>query len=46
MTAIEGEFDSGIVRPDEVFKYSFDKAGGFDYYCMLHPSMIGRVLVR
>ena len=46
VTAIEGEFDSGIMRPDEVFKYTFDKVGGFDYYCMLHPSMIGRVVVH
>lgn len=46
VTAIAGEFDSGKMRPDEVFKYTFDKAGGFDYYYMLHPSMIGRVLVR
>ena len=38
VTAIEGEFDS-----DEVFEYTFDKAGSFEYYCILHPSMIGRV---
>ena len=46
VTAIEGEFDSGIMRPDEIFEYTFDKVGGFDYYCMLHPSMTGRVVVR
>ena len=46
VTAIEGEFDSGIIRPDEVFEYTFGKAGGFDYYCMLHPSMTGRLVVH
>lgn len=46
VTAIEGEFDSGILRPDEVFEHAFEKAGGFGYYCMLHPSMTGRVVVR
>jgi plastocyanin len=46
VTAIEGEFDSGIMQPDETFDYTFGRLGGFDYYCMLHPSMIGRMAVR
>ncbi|MGI0043449.1 MAG: cupredoxin domain-containing protein [Nitrososphaeraceae archaeon] len=46
VTAIEGEFDSGVMQPDEVFEYTFDKVGGFDYYCMLHPSMVGRLVVH
>lgn len=45
VTAI-GEFDSGVMQPDEVFEYTFDKVGGFDYYCMLHPSMVGRLVVH
>ncbi|MGH9977059.1 MAG: cupredoxin domain-containing protein [Nitrososphaeraceae archaeon] len=46
VTAIEGEFDSSVMQPDEVFEYTFDKVGGFDYYCMLHPSMVGRLVVH
>jgi plastocyanin len=46
VTDIEGEFDSGVMQPDEVFENTFDKVGGFDYYCMLHPSMVGRVVVH
>ncbi|MGH9983675.1 MAG: cupredoxin domain-containing protein [Nitrososphaeraceae archaeon] len=46
VTDIEGEFDSGVMQPDEVFEYTFDKVGGFDYYCMLHPSMVGRLVVH
>jgi plastocyanin len=46
VTAIEGEFDSGIMQPDETFDYTFGRIGDFDYYCMLHPSMVGRVVVR
>ena len=46
VTDIEGEFDSGVMQPDEVFEYTFDKVRGFDYYCMLHPSMVGRLVVH
>ncbi|MGC1132535.1 MAG: plastocyanin/azurin family copper-binding protein [Nitrososphaeraceae archaeon] len=46
VTATEGEFDSAVMQPDEVFEYTFDKVGGFEYYCMLHPSMVGQVVVH
>lgn len=46
VTATEGEFDSGVMQPDEVFESTFDKVGGFEYYCMLHPSMVGHVVVH
>ena len=46
VTATEGEFDSAVMQPDEVFEYTFDKVGGFEYYCMLHPSMVGHVVVH
>ena len=46
VTAIEGGFDSGILDAGELFEYTFNEVGGYDYYCMLHPSMVGRVEVR
>jgi len=46
VTATEGEFDSAVMQPDEVFEHTFDKIGGFEYYCMLHPSMVGHVVIR
>lgn len=46
VTALEVEFDSDVMQPDEVFEYTFDKVGDFDYYCMLHSSMVGRVVVH
>lgn len=46
VTASEGEFDSAVMQSDEVFEYTFDKIGGFEYYCMLHPSMVGHVVVH
>jgi plastocyanin len=46
VTASEGEFDSAVMQSGEVFEYTFDKIGGFEYYCMLHPSMVGHVVVH
>lgn len=38
-------FDSGILSPDATFDFVFDKAGSYDYYCTLHPQMVGTVTV-
>ena len=46
VTAINGEFDSGIMQAADIFDHTFDKVESYDYYCMLHPSMVGRVLVQ
>lgn len=38
-------FDSGILSPGATFDFVFDKVGTYDYYCTLHPQMIGTVIV-
>lgn len=38
-------FDSGLLNPEETFKYVFDKAGTIQYHCILHPTMIGSVII-
>jgi plastocyanin len=40
------EFDSEYIGPDDTFKYTFSTAGTFDYYCVLHPFMKGKVVVQ
>jgi plastocyanin len=39
-------FDSGNVEPGEVFTYTFDEAGTYDYFCSIHPGMNGTVIVE
>ncbi len=39
-------FDSGIMQPEDVFEFTFDKPGTYDYFCLLHPHMVGQVTVR
>jgi len=39
------EFDSGMLAPNAIFKHTFNTAGTFDYYCLVHPFMTGKVIV-
>jgi predicted secreted protein with PEFG-CTERM motif len=38
-------FDSGLMAPGAMFSHTFDAAGTFDYFCMVHPWMVGAVMV-
>ena len=47
-TAVEGpdgHFDSSLVMAGSTFSHMFDEAGTFDYFCMVHPWMVGSVMV-
>ncbi len=39
-------FDSGHLDPFESYTLAFDKKGTFDYFCTLHPWMMGQVIVE
>ncbi len=41
-----GIFDSSIIDAGNSFTHTFDSAGMFDYYCIVHPWMIGSVTVE
>ena len=38
-------FDSGLFGPGKSFSFQFAKEGKFDYFCVVHPWMIGFVTV-
>jgi plastocyanin len=40
-----GIFDSGIVAEGDKFAFKFEDNGSFDYFCTLHPWMIGTIIV-
>ncbi len=40
-----GIFDSGLISPGTTFTNQFDEEGTFDYYCIAHPWMTGKVVV-
>ena len=43
---ISGEFDSDVIPPGGTFEHTFNTAGTRDYFCLLHPWMIGTVTVE
>jgi len=42
----DGVFDSDILAAGETYEFTFSDAGSFDYYCILHPWMMGTVNVE
>lgn len=46
VTAIDGQFDSGIFDPGASFTWTFPDPGTFAYQCLLHPTMQGSVVVE
>jgi len=41
-----GVFDSSLVMADATYEFEFDDAGSYDYFCMVHPWMVGSVTVN
>jgi plastocyanin len=39
------EFDSGYMGPNRSFTHRFDTAGEYEYFCIIHPNMVGTVIV-
>jgi plastocyanin len=45
VSARDGAFDSGTVDPGAAFGITFERAGTFEYFCQIHPTMRGSVRV-
>jgi nitrite reductase (NO-forming) len=44
-TAVDGSFDSGLLRTGESWSHTFTEAGEFEYLCTPHPWMRAKVIV-
>jgi predicted secreted protein with PEFG-CTERM motif len=38
-------FDSSLVKPTKTFQFTFATAGTVNYFCTVHPWMVGQVIV-
>jgi len=38
-----GVFDSSLLMPGSSYSHTFNDAGNYDYFCMVHPWMVGSV---
>lgn len=45
VTEADNKFDSQLIQAGAKWQHTFDEEGKFDYYCMLHPWMKGKVVV-
>jgi plastocyanin len=41
-----GVFDSSLLMGSGNYSFTFDEAGSYDYFCMVHPWMVGSVSVN
>ena len=41
----DGLFDSSLFMASATFSHTFDTLGEYDYFCMVHPWMVGKVFV-
>ena len=41
-----GVFDSSLVMGKASYAFTFEEAGSYDYFCMVHPWMVGSVTVN
>jgi plastocyanin len=39
-------FRSKALDTDDMYSYTFATAGSFDYFCGLHPHMVGKIIVK
>jgi len=43
---LSGEFDTGLLMAGNSFEYTANTVGSIDYFCMVHPWMIGTIVVQ
>ena len=46
VTARDNLFDSGNLAPNQTYKYTFNHSGTLEYYCKIHPSMVGKITIE
>ena len=46
VTSRDKVFDSGSLSGGKTFSYTFEQKGTFEYYCIHHPYMEGKVIVE
>ena len=41
-----GKFKSRAIDTDGTFVYTFTEPGTYEYYCSVHPKMVGKIVVK
>jgi amicyanin len=46
VVSTDKKFSSPVLDTDGRFSYTFAAAGTYEYYCSIHPTMVGKVIVK
>lgn len=46
IASTDGLFRSKALDTDDKFSFTFSKAGTYQYFCAIHPKMVGKVVVK
>ena len=46
VAATDGKFKSRAIDTDGTFAFTFTEPGTYEYYCSVHPKMVGKVVVK
>jgi plastocyanin len=46
IVSTDGVFKSKVRDTDEKFSYTFTKAGEYNYFCSVHPKMVGKIVAQ
>ncbi|WP_041856063.1 cupredoxin domain-containing protein [Candidatus Korobacter versatilis] len=41
-----GKFKSRAIDTDGTFAFTFTEPGTYEYYCSIHPKMVGKIVVK
>ena len=46
VTAVDKSFSSGALDTDDKFSHQFTTPGTYAYFCSIHPTMTGQIIVK
>jgi amicyanin len=46
VTSRDNKFNSGMLNQNQTFSQLFTEPGDYEYYCIPHPYMVGKVIVE
>lgn len=46
VVSTDNAFKSKALDTDEQFSFTFDKQGTYEYFCSVHPRMVGKIIVK
>lgn len=46
VVSVDHKFKSQVLDTDEKFSFTFTAPGTYEYFCSVHPKMVGKIIVK